>query len=213
MTCSEFQHTLPDYLEGGRSAEQQAHLRSCFECSTLLADLDFISRQAQSLQSCADPSPRVWNSIEIALRQEGVVRPTAGVLTPLRGSGRWNFGWLVPVAAAIILAGGVVLYQRTPRTPEVAEQPQVTAPVQSAEPFVAANASVDDDQFYQMVAARSPAVRDAYMADLKNVNEYIRDAEQSVRSDPYDDEAQQSLVDAYEQRAMVYELAVDRSVP
>jgi len=45
------------------------------------------------------------------------------------------------------------------------------------------------------------------------VNEYIRDAEESAQADPNDEEAQQSLMDAYEQRAMVYDMALDRSMP
>jgi hypothetical protein len=56
-------------------------------------------------------------------------------------------------------------------------------------------------------------MRAAYAANLKSVNDYIRDAEESVKSDPNDEEAQQSLMAAYEQRAMVYEMALDRSLP
>lgn len=45
------------------------------------------------------------------------------------------------------------------------------------------------------------------------MNSYIRDAEQSARANPDDEEAQQYLMNAYEQKAMVYELAMDRSMP
>ena len=43
--------------------------------------------------------------------------------------------------------------------------------------------------------------------------DYIRDAEQTVQNDPNDEEAQRSLMAAYEQKAMVYEMALDRSLP
>ena len=43
-------------------------------CSGLVADLNLIASEAPQLQEFADPAPRVWNSIEIALRQEGLIR-------------------------------------------------------------------------------------------------------------------------------------------
>jgi hypothetical protein len=56
-------------------------------------------------------------------------------------------------------------------------------------------------------------MRASYEANLEDVNSYIRDAEASTRSNPNDEQAQQSLMNAYEQRAMVYEMALDRSLP
>jgi hypothetical protein len=48
---------------------------------------------------------------------------------------------------------------------------------------------------------------------LRNVNAYIQDARESAEADPNDEEAQQSLMDAYQQKAMVYEMALNRSLP
>jgi hypothetical protein len=45
------------------------------------------------------------------------------------------------------------------------------------------------------------------------VNSYIRDAEKSVETNPNDAEAQRYLMDAYDQKAMVYEMALNRSLP
>jgi hypothetical protein len=63
------------------------------------------------------------------------------------------------------------------------------------------------------VAERMPSMRAAYEANLRAVNAYIRDAEQSAHSNPNDEVAQQYLMNAYEQKAMVYEMALDRSLP
>ena len=71
----------------------------------------------------------------------------------------------------------------------------------------------DDQQVLEAIGSRSPAIRADYAANLQNVNDYIRDAEESAQADPNDEEAQQSLMDAYEQRAMVYDMALDRSMP
>jgi len=45
------------------------------------------------------------------------------------------------------------------------------------------------------------------------VNEYIRDAKSSVAANPNDDDARRALMDAYQEKAMLFELALDRSLP
>ncbi len=73
MTCEEFKRVLPE-LGSGHGIEQEEHLKSCCACSDLVADLNAISKEARFLQGSEDPSPWVWNSIEVALRQEGLIR-------------------------------------------------------------------------------------------------------------------------------------------
>ena len=77
---------------------------------------------------------------------------------------------------------------------------------------IAANSN-DDQQLLEVVGSRAPSMRTSYADNLQNVNAYIRDAEQTVQNDPNDEEAQRSLMAAYEQKAMVYEMALDRSLP
>jgi hypothetical protein len=74
-------------------------------------------------------------------------------------------------------------------------------------------AGQDEDQLLSMVAARAPDLRAGYASNLRAVDAYIRDAESSARSNPNDTIAQQYLTNAYEQRAMVYEIAMARSLP
>ncbi len=77
MNCVELQQSLAE-VEDGSSVEQRAHLRVCPACSALVRDLNLIAAAASELQAADEPSPRVWNSIEIALRQEGLIRPQRG---------------------------------------------------------------------------------------------------------------------------------------
>lgn len=202
MTCDEFERVLPE-LEGDRSIEQEQHLRTCVACSDLVRDLTVISQQAKHLAADCDPSPRIWNSIEITLRQEGLIRgprplPQA-VPPPLRSS--WTVAWFAP-AAAFLLIFGVLIYQRgtgQPGTDMAAKT--FPRPVSAVMP--------DEDQLLRVVAGHAPAMRAGYESDLRAVDAYIRDAESSVKSNPNDEIAQQYLVNAYEQRAMVYEIAMD----
>ena len=52
-----------------------------------------------------------------------------------------------------------------------------------------------------------------YTDNLQRVNEYIKDAKTDVDADPNDQEARRSLMEAYQEKAMLFELALDRSLP
>ena len=67
MNCVELQKSLAE-AEDGSSLEQRAHLRACPSCSALVRELNQIVAAAGRLQATDEPSPRVWNSIEFALR-------------------------------------------------------------------------------------------------------------------------------------------------
>ena len=61
------------------------------------------------------------------------------------------------------------------------------------------------------MAAGRPARQARYRADIDDANAFIHDAEQVLKSNPGDVYAQQMLMNAYEQKQMLYDLAVDRS--
>jgi hypothetical protein len=215
MTCAEFERFLPEMLVGKLSTEQQRHLEDCLACSDLVSDLHLISRQARSLQADEDPSPRVWNSIEVALRQEGLIREDGLMHRPQPASvappffPRWRPAWALAFAATFLVAFGALLYQRGTGRPQIASY--VQTPVAGAVDLAAY--SPEDQSILAEISSRSPALRSAYEANLQNVNAYIRDAEQWAKSNPNDEEAQQYLMNAYEQRAVVYTMALDRSLP
>jgi hypothetical protein len=221
MNCAEFQKTLPDYLEGERSADESAHVRHCEQCSGLVADLKAISEQARMLQATEEPSPRVWNSIEIVLRQEGLIRqPQREPVRVARPAGFWRAAWLAPLAAGFALTFGVLYYTQRP-TPEVAKAPtdtvtatdQTQQTAQDPTPQAAAMDEASDQRVLDLVASRQPAMRADYAANLTTVNNYIRDARMGVDADPNDEEAQRSLMEAYQQKEMVYDMALDHSLP
>lgn len=209
MTCAEFQYQLPDLLEEGGSPELQAHLKGCAICSGLATSLRTIVGEARMLQASHEPSPRVWNSIEIALRKEGLIRQpqsrSSHFLLPSL-TRRWGVAaWLVPAGAALLVGMAFFLHQPSKR--ETLAKDSVPTPV------LVSTGDLNDDQLLQEVASRSPMMRAAYESNLKDVNAYIRDAQDSVNANPNDEEAQQALLDAYGQKSMIYEMALDRSLP
>jgi hypothetical protein len=119
---------------------------------------------------------------------------------------RWGAArWLVPVAAMLLLAVG--LYVRQESLPnQLAKQAAVAAP--SANP-----SDLNDDDLIQEVAVNAPAMMPQYRENLRQVNESIRDAQGVVDESPNDEEARRSLMDAYQQKSMLFEMAMDRSLP
>jgi hypothetical protein len=209
MTCIELRESLAEN-ENGNSAEQRAHLKTCRDCSSLLAELDTIIAAAVELRAAEEPSPRVWNSLEIALRQEGLVRQQPSGRSLLPPFGQWGLArWLVPAAAALLI--GVGIYVRPHSAPSTANNvANVATPVRTAEMEIA---GLNDDDLMQEVAAQAPGMRAEYSDNLRTVNESIQDAKNSVAADPNDEEARRTLMDAYQQKAMLFELALDRSLP
>jgi len=211
MNCVELRKSLAE-IENGGSAEQQAHLESCPQCSAVVAELNLIASAAVELRETADPSPRVWNSIEIVLRQEGLIRPprVSRSFIPSFGS-RWEWArWMVPAAAALLMVAGIYVRQQS-------------APVQvarnTAQPAVSRVASdiemagLNDDDLLQEISEQAPALKAKYQDHLRRVNEHIQDAKSDVADNPNDEEARRSLLEAYQQKAMLFELALDRSLP
>jgi len=213
MTCEEFERVLPE-LEGGHTIEQEEHLRTCPGCAELVEDLQAIQRRARELQASETPSPRVWNSIEFALRQEGLIRqPHPVSATPSGLWPRWRLAWLVAMAALLVGLGMRVTQQGIRQSQMAVKQPVVSPAISVGQQPEQAAIFADDEEVLKLVASRAPALQAAFASDLRAVNAYIRDAEQSARNNPDDEIAQQYLVSAYQQRAMVYEMALDRSMP
>jgi hypothetical protein len=203
MNCVELQRSLAEVEDGG-SVEQLVHLRACPACSALARDLNQIVAAASRLQAADEPSPRVWNSIEAALRQEGLIRPqrTGRLITSF--GARWGAArWLVPAAAMLLLALGISM--RRESRPNLTQTASVVVPV--------ANPSdLNDDDLRQEIADNTPEIKTLYEENLRQVNESIRDAQGVVDETPNDEDARRSLMDAYQQKAMLFEMATDRSL-
>lgn len=212
MNCVELRESLADTGDGS-SLQQRTHLKSCPECSALVADLNTIAAVAVELRGDQEPSPRVWNSIEIALRKEGLIRPQhAGhSLFPFLATPIGMVRWLAPAAALLLVALGIYLRPHTNSRPLAVDSTNssmvanVTADAQIA--------GLNDADLLQEIAQQSPALQAQYTDNLRRVNEYIQDAKSIVASNPDDEEARRSLMEAYQEKAMLFELALDRSLP
>jgi hypothetical protein len=207
MNCVELQASLVE-IEDGRSAEQRRHLKTCRQCADLVDELILIAATAVELRAVDEPGPHVWNSIESALRQEGIIRPQRAnrSLLPSLGS-HWGWArWMAPAAAVLLLTLGLYVRQHSPSHQLASNAPP--APVSDL-----AIAGLNDDDLLLEAEQQSPAIKAQFTDNLRRVNEYIQDAKNVVATNPNDEEARRSLMEAYQQKAMLFELAMDRSLP
>jgi hypothetical protein len=68
----------------------------------------------------------------------------------------------------------------------------------------------DDQQFLSEVSSRAPTMRVTYENQLRAVNSEIRETQAYINRFPADLDARQHLMEVYQQKAMLYQIALDR---
>jgi len=80
----------------------------------------------------------------------------------------------------------------------------------AAVPAVESAPSAEDQQFLSAVSTLAPSMRATYESQLQAVNADIRESQAYLDRNPGDPDARQHLMDAYEQKALLYQIALDR---
>jgi hypothetical protein len=91
-----------------------------------------------------------------------------------------------------------------PAPQQLAEKSAKPARVAEPEP------STEDQQFLSAVSTLAPSMRASYETQLQAVNADIRETQAYVDRNPGDADARQHLMDAYQQKALLYQIALDR---
>ncbi len=113
-----------------------------------------------------------------------------------------------PVAASVPTLSSVP----TPAPQQTAENPGKsrdmagTAVATAVEP----ESSAEDQQFLSVVSTLGPSTRATYENQLRAVNADIRESQAYLDRNPGDADARQHLMDAYQQKALLYQIALDR---
>jgi len=208
MNCQQFQEVLPYIIESGGKPDQEEHLRTCPACSALVEDLRYIAECAKLLLPMNDPSPKVWSKIESSLQREGLV-PQEGRMSRLGHISKtstqaksWTpLGWAMAITVTIVFA--FILTNYKPR-----QLPESRIAAQNTSEPSSISMSGDDQQLVSQLAQADPDARGAYENSLREANAYISDAQAAAQRDPDDADAQEQLLDAYQQKAMLYEMAM-----
>jgi hypothetical protein len=98
---------------------------------------------------------------------------------------------------------------------QAANQPIAEPPVSLAggledQAGMSAPAGGDDDQFLIQVSESAPSMRATYEKQLQAVNAEILETQEYIRRHPGDLDARQHLMETFQQKAMLYQMALDR---
>jgi predicted negative regulator of RcsB-dependent stress response len=148
-----------------------------------------------------DPSPKVWDGIQNSLRREGLLRPAGGPerLEPflVQDAARGNFYRWAFATAAVLVVLALVAYQAIIRN-----QATGALRVSSSTTVAAPDFDDADQQLLLEVNERAPQMKQDYEKSIVSVNAYIRDAKQYASESPNDSDAQNQLMNAYEQKTV-----------
>jgi hypothetical protein len=125
-------------------------------------------------------------------------QPAPEVTTPAPALAAQTPDNATPVHGAPTVATAQVAAERNMPPPPVVKSP--------AEP----PSSAEDQQFLRAVSTNAPSMRATYETQLQAVNADIRETQDYVDRNPGDADARQHLMDAYEQKALLYQIALDR---
>jgi hypothetical protein len=111
MTCEAFDSALPDYLEGtlddSRRASVERHLSECVRCTSLLRDIENISKDAAGMPDLV-PSRDLWQGIEAR-----IAAPVIPLTARPERQRRFSPAWMGVAAAALIMSTAGITYMVT----------------------------------------------------------------------------------------------------
>jgi hypothetical protein len=211
ITCREFLAHLEPWMEGERSPDAQAHLRSCPRCSSAVSDLELIRTEARSWSAAEQDAPeRVWTSLRAQLEQEGLIRETIPAREDAAKAPAPRAGWfssLFPRLPRPVLAGAylaalvaVAFALSGPVNKRVNEARWLKGTQISTSPL-SAQLDFAEQNSNSYVARSNPDVTASLHQNLALVDKYIALCEKSVDEEPQNEVARDYLYEAYQQKA------------
>jgi hypothetical protein len=206
MQCKEVEVVLEQEGFVPLPAAARAHLAGCSSCQNLIADLTAIVATAHLLPAEVEPPRRVWTSLRAQLEQEGVIRPA--------GRHSWwpNFPeFFRPRALATAAIGLLVLAAAALQFPRSATQPTEARNAYD-DLYQDTSLTLNNDEAHlpAMQLAGSSSVDVSLRQNLDIVDKFIVDCEQRVREQPQDDLTREYLTGAYQQKAELISVMMER---
>jgi len=194
-------------LEEHLSPAAVAHLDQCAHCSGLMADLKAIQAASVELRE-AEPPQRLWVSLRNQLESEGLIREAeAEVAFTASRPSLWMR--LRPALAAAYLGILVVLgtWIGAGLAPTFPTGPDTFgAVVKLPDTLIPAAAEGTAPSFRE----RNPEVAASYTKSIEIIDNFIRLCEKTVRKQPNNEVAREYLYDAYQQKAGLLAMTMER---
>ena len=184
----------------------RAHLAGCSSCQNLIADLTAIVATAHLLPAEVDPPQRLWTSLRLQLEEEGIIRST-----PRHGWWPAFSEFFRPRALATAAVGLLILAAAALQFQHPASQPtEARNAYDSVYQDTSLTLSNDEAQLPNVQLASNSSVDTSLRQNLDIVDKFIVDCEQRVKENPQDDIARDYLTGAYQQKAELISVMMDR---
>ena len=185
----------------------RAHLAGCNSCKNFIADLTAIVATAHLLPVEVEPPRRVWTSLRAQLEEEGIIRSAE------RRSWWANFSEifrprvLATSAVGLLIAAAVALQLQRPTTQPTEARNAYDNLYQDT------SLTLDNDEAHlpAMQLAGNSGVDASLRQNLDIVDQFIVDCEQRVKEQPQDDLAREYLTGAYQQKAELISVMMERA--
>jgi hypothetical protein len=184
----------------------RAHLAGCSYCQNLIADLTAIVATAHLLPAEVDPPPRLWTSLRLQLEEEGIIRSTPRHAWWLTFSEFFRPRALAATAVGLLIVAAAALQLRRP-APQPTEARNAYDTVYQDTSLTLSN---DEARLPAVQLASNSGVDASLRQNLDIVDKFIVDCEQRVKEDPQDDLAREYLTGAYQQKAELISVMMDR---
>jgi hypothetical protein len=206
MQCKEVEVVLEQQGFVPVPETARAHLSGCSSCQGLVADLTAIVATAHLLPAEVEPPRRVWESLRAQLEEEGIIKDAGA-----RGVW-WHrfpefFGTraLATAGVGLLIVAAIALQGRAPAShPTEARNSYVNYDETSM------TLSNDEAHLSSMQLAGNSKVDVALRQNLDIVDKFIVDCEQRVKEQPGDELARDYLSGAYQQKAELLSVIMER---
>jgi len=214
--CNELERYREQEPDGPLPESLAAHVAACADCQALEADFQQIGAVALDLaQDEVAPPEWLWSQIRAQLEAEGRIRERESTRAPVF-AGWWAVFQRPAFAGAVLsvalVAAGLLSMSsvsttrtQTDTSALLVATPAVNVESSSAGSLDASEASIES------LPERDPQVAEELHHDLGEVDNFIAVCEKSVREQPDNEMAREYLYDAYQQKAQLLAVAMDRS--
>src|SRR6202521_1708496 len=184
----------------------RAHLAGCSSCQNFIADLTAIVATAHLLPAEVEPPRRVWTALRVQLEEEGIIRGAAQDSWWASFSELFRPRVLVTAAVGLLIgAAGALQLQRPATQPSEARNAYDDL-------FQDTSLTLNNDEAHlpAMQLAGNSGVDVSLRQNLDIVDKFIVDCEERVKANPQDDLAREYLSGAYQQKAELISVMMDR---
>jgi hypothetical protein len=205
MRCKEVEVVLEQegFVPVPESA--RAHLAGCSSCKNFIADLTAIVATAHLLPAEVEPPRRVWASLRVHLEAEGLIRSDQrSWWTSFSEFFRPRV--LATGAVGLLIAAATALQLQRP----AAQPNEARNAYDNLYQDTSLTLNNDEAHLPAMQLAGDSGVDASLRQNLDIVDKFIADCEQRVKEQPQDDLAREYLTGAYQQKAELISVMMER---